>query len=249
MFGMAFMSVSLGGAIPGAGCAPAEVGGSRCSVSGSIGDDGVTLTGNQHNDGTDGGTKGSKHKKKVDDCNKVLRGCDKIGAISPGAPGNPGITISDIKNFKATSGNDHMQPNGWMVVGLDTNFYSVVGTELVGGSLLGNPATVRFTPESWHWTYGDGSSATHPSAGRTWAALHVAVFDRTPTSHVYQHPGTYYIDLDITFRADYRYAGGPWIPVIGTLTLPANRLRATAGYAKTVLVNRDCTQDPAGPGC
>jgi hypothetical protein len=136
-----------------------------------------------------------------------------------------------------------------MIVGLATNFYSIVGVEIENGQLLGQPASVRFTPISWHWTYGDGKSATRSTAGRTWAAQHIAEFDPTPTSHVYTAEGTYYIDLTITFRAEYRYAGGPWLPVIGTIALPANRLKATAGDAKTVLVGRDCTQNPSGPGC
>ena len=55
--------------------------------------------------------------------------------------------------------------------------------------------------------------------------------------------------LSITFTADYRFDGGKWTRVFGTLTLPANRLVATAGDAKTVLVNHDCTQNPHGPGC
>ena len=66
---------------------------------------------------------------------------------------------------------------------------------------------------------------------------------------VYRAEGTYFIDLSITFTADYKYATGNWTHVLGTITLPANRLEATAGDAKTVLVNRDCTQNPSGPGC
>jgi hypothetical protein len=169
--------------------------------------------------------------------------------IPPGAPGNTGVTINDLKNFPATPGTDHMEPNGWMIVGLDTNFYSVVGVEIVNGTLLGQPASVRFTPISWHWTYGDGTGATRGTPGSTWAAQGIPEFDPTTTSHVYTAKGTYFIDLSITFRAEYKYAAGNWTRVLGTITLPANRLEATAGDAKTVLVNRDCTQNPSGPGC
>lgn len=217
-------------------------------VSGSTDKGGVTLSGSKNKAGKGGGK--GKTESAHDKCVRLhyLR-CDIVGIIPPGGKGNPAITINDLRHFPAFPGTDHMEPNGWMVVGLNTNFYSVVGTELVNGTLLGNPATVRFTPESWHWTYGDGTSSTRTTAGRTWAAQRIPDFDATPTSHVYSRPGTYYIDLDITFRAEYRYAGGPWIPVVGTVTLPANRLKATAGSAKTVLVNRDCAQNPTGPGC
>ena len=74
-------------------------------------------------------------------------------------------------------------------------------------------------------------------------------FDPTPTSHLYRAKGTYEIDLDIQFGAEYRYAGDGWTPVAGTIDVPANRLRAVAGDAKTVLVNHDCLVNPKGPGC
>jgi hypothetical protein len=124
-----------------------------------------------------------------------------------------------------------------------------VSVEVKNGTLLGQPASVRFTPISWHWTYGDGTAAVKGTKGTTWAAQNIPEFDPTPTSHVYTAEGTYFIDLDITFRAEYQFANRGWTPVIGTLTLPANRLEATAGDAKTVLVSHDCTQNPGAPGC
>jgi hypothetical protein len=131
-----------------------------------------------------------------------------------------------------------MEPNGWMIVGLDTNFYATVGNEAINGTLLGQPASVRFTPVAWHWNYGDGASATRATAGATWASQDIQQFDPTTTSHVYRKAGTYSIDLSIEFGAEYKYASGAWTPVDGTITVPANRLRATAGSAKTVLVGR-----------
>jgi hypothetical protein len=201
-------------------------------VSGDINDGGVTLSGHKNSPGSGGSGQ-----------------CSWLTIIPPGGPGNPAVTINDLKNFKPVPGTDHMQPNGWMVVGLDTNFYSVVGVEVQNGVLLGQPASVRFTPISWHWTYGDGTAATRGTPGATWAAQGIPEFDPTPTSHIYAADGTYFIDLSITFRAEYKYSTGNWTPVVGTITLPANRLEATAGDAKTVLVNHDCAQNPSGPGC
>jgi hypothetical protein len=37
--------------------------------------------------------------------------------------------------------------------------------------------------------------------------------------------------------------------VIGVLPVPANRLHASAGEAKTVLVEQNCLTRPNGPGC
>jgi hypothetical protein len=223
-------------------------------TSGEINDGGVTLSGHKNKPGSGGSGQSSGKGKGKSDPYACPPGtpavaCSWFTIIPPGAPGNPAVTINDLKNFRPVPGTDHMQPNGWMVVGLDTNFYSVVGVEVQNGVLLRQPASVRFTPISWHWTYGDGTVATRGTPGATWAAQGIPEFDPTPTSHVYAADGTYFIDLSITFRAEYKYATGNWTPVVGTITLPANRLEASAGDAKTVLVNHDCAQNPSGPGC
>jgi hypothetical protein len=234
-------------------CSGADVLSGKCNISGTINGPGVDLSGHEGAPGSapgkGSGGKPGKPKPTEPVCQGLPEACQQITIIPPGAPGNPAVTINDLKNFPASPGTDHMQPNGWMIVGLDTNFYSVVGTEIVDGTLLGHPASVRFTPVSWHWTYGDGTSATRSTPGATWAAQGIPEFDPTSTSHVYNAAGTYFIDLSITFTADYRYAGTTWTHVAGTITLPANRLEASAGDAKTVLVNHDCTQNPSGPGC
>ncbi|MEO7123641.1 MAG: hypothetical protein ABI400_11105 [Lacisediminihabitans sp.] len=159
------------------------------------------------------------------------------------------VTISDLVNFKPAPGVDHMEPNGWMIVGLNTNFYATAQSQVQTGVLLGQQASVRFTPARFRWSYGDGHSANLGTKGATWAAQGIREFERTPTSHVYAKAGSYDIDLTIDFSAEYRYAGDNWIPVVGTLPVPANRLHATAGDAKTVLVQRNCSALPRGPGC
>lgn len=159
------------------------------------------------------------------------------------------VTTRDIAAFVPTPGRQQMEPDGWTVAGLHTNFYAITEQHVVAGTLLGRPADVRFTPTAFHWVYGDGAAATKPTKGATWAAQGLDEFDPTPTSHVYQRLGDYTITLMITFGAEYRFDGGPWRPVIGSLTLPANDLHLRVGTAKTVLVEHDCFANPAGPGC
>lgn len=161
----------------------------------------------------------------------------------------PVPSLSDIALFRPTPGVDHMEPDGWFVTGLDANFYATGGSSVVEGELFSYPAWVRFTPIRWQWAYGDGATATKATRGGTWASQGIAEFDPTPTSHVYTVPGTYYIDLTIGYRAEYSYNGSSFAPIAGTLWLPANRLVATVGAAKTVLVERDCAARPSGPGC
>ena len=248
---IALFGVLLGPPTPVSNCTALERQTTGCAT-GTINGGGIDLSGHKNGPGSGSGTKkpgGGKPKPADPVCTTLPEACPDFGILAPGAPGNPSLSINDLKNFPAVPGTDHMEPNGWMIVGLDTNFYSIVGVEIVNGTLLGQPASVRFTPIAWHWTYGDGHTATRGTPGTTWAAQSIPEFDPTPTSHVYTAEGTYYIDLSITFRAEYKYATGNWTPVYGTITLPANRLKATAGDAKTVLVNHDCTQNPSGPGC
>ncbi len=167
----------------------------------------------------------------------------------PPAPAVQPVTLRDIAAFRPSPGVQHMEPNGWVVPGLDANFYSVVDQQLVAGTLLGRPATVRFTPVGWHWNYGDGSAAVRATKGATWAAQGLHEFDPTATSHVYQAEGEYVIRLSIDFRAEYRFGSAGFVPLVGTINLPANELRVTVTGAKTVLVDRDCLANPTGPGC
>ena len=159
------------------------------------------------------------------------------------------VTLADIASFRPDPAIDHMEPNGWTIAGLDTNFYATGGRQVIYGVLLGRSAVVRFTPVGWHWSYGDGAAARHPFAGDTWAAQGVREFDATGTSHVYREYGTYSIDLDVDLAAEYQFAGGSWVEIDGVITLPANQLVISVGDAKTVLVERECTSNPAAPGC
>jgi hypothetical protein len=228
-------------------CTSEEAKTTGCVV-GHISDDGVTLTGTEQQPGLDGEfpqRAGDDAPPPADDGGQLLDPSAPRDGYTVTAP----ITLADIAQFHPTPGTDHMEPNGWMVVGLDTNFYAVAVAQVREGQLLGRSASVRFTPRNYRWTYGDGTSATRATRGSTWAAQGMAEFDPTPTSHVYRAKGTYTIDLTIGFGAEYRYDGGSWIPIAGTLAVPANRLVATAGDAKTVLVAKDCSANPFGPGC
>ncbi|MEO8528326.1 MAG: hypothetical protein ABI435_04550 [Pseudolysinimonas sp.] len=228
-------------ALPTAVCGPSTAQFGCPAVSGEINGDHVDLTGTSQTPGRGhGGPSSSPTPPQPSDCLPCPR--DIFTVSEP-------VTIADIAAFRPTPGRQLMEPDGWTIAGRETNFYAIVGTQIVNGQLLGQSADVRFTPISYHWAYGDGQAATKSTKGGTWASQRVAEFDPTPTSHVYQALGDYTITLSITFRAEYRYAGGEWIPVIGTLTLRANDLQIRVGSAKTVLVDHDCIQNAGGPGC
>jgi hypothetical protein len=185
-------------------------------------------------------------------CEEVFAGfCYGQGRGKPvePTPSIPAITLSDLAVFRPQAAVQFMQPDGWMVVGLPTNFVAVIDRHVVSGTLLGAPADVRFTPVAYRWRYGDGTAARLGTRGASWASLGLSEFDATSTSHVYRASGTYVIELDVEYTAEYRFAGGAWTSLTGVIVLPANDLVATAGGAVTVLVDRDCAREPAGPGC
>lgn len=229
------------------------------SVSGNISGDAAVLTGSAGSPGAGTGTGTGGGGGSTDDgaptapadplaqC-LIVVAARCLYAVDHGTPVQP-ITLADIAAFRPDADVDHMEPNGWMIVGLDTNFFATGGTQVKDGTLLGQPASVRFTPRTWRWAYGDGAGAAIGTPGATWAAQGIPEFDPTGTSHIYRAAGTYYIDLTIDYSAEYRFAGTQWIGIPGILAVPANRLVATAGDAKTVLVERECTVNPAGPGC
>jgi hypothetical protein len=222
-------------------CTQLEIRNNTCTVETS--NDGTEVGIGGTKDGGGGGSSGGGGGSSSDDDPPLGNGTDDWGSVLL----RP--TLSDLVNFRPTPGIDHMEPNGWFIEGLDANFYATGGSSVQSGTLLGLPARVRFTPVAWTWTYGDGKSATRTTPGATWKAQHIREFDPTPTSHIYTKPGTYYIDLTLTYRAEYTWGSSAWLPIDGNLYLPANRLRATVGDAKTVLFNENCAQNPSGAGC
>jgi hypothetical protein len=165
------------------------------------------------------------------------------------APGTPGITVADLERFLPGGDEIVTEPAAFGIRGLPVNFIADRGIRTVDGELLGQPVQVQFLPVSFAWDYGDGATAATEHPGATWERLRVAEFDETPTSHTYADRGTVTVRVSATVVARYRTAGGPWIPVPGTATLPSAERDLRIVAISTVLVSDDCLADPEGPGC
>jgi hypothetical protein len=161
----------------------------------------------------------------------------------------PVVTTREIAHLVPAVGTQGMEPKGWMVVGLPTNFYAEVSPSVVSTTLLGSAAEVRFTPTSFLWAHGDGSTITSANGGATWAALGLAEFSETSTSHVYNRPGRYSISLTVQYTAEYRIAGSPWRPLAGTVPSLSPPISASAKTSETMLVADDCRRPRPSPGC
>jgi hypothetical protein len=174
-----------------------------------------------------------------------------VPACEPQTPCDPALVVRvrDLVSIPAAPPVQGMEPDGWLVVGTPTNFFASASTHTSSGSLLGAPAEVRFTPVGYTWDYGDGSTGTSSGGGASWAALGLAEFSETSTSHVFESSGTLTIGLSVSYAAEYRFAGGEWRTVEGLLEVPGEPMTAIADRAGTVLVAEACAANPTGPGC
>ncbi|WP_156401957.1 hypothetical protein [Agromyces sp. Soil535] len=159
------------------------------------------------------------------------------------------VTLRDIVSFRPATPGHEMEPGGWAIVGLPANFVAAASVEVVSGTLLGQPADVRFTPVGYRWTHSDGAVVDSGTPGATWAVLGQREFTATPTSHVYGAPGEYTVDLAVVLSAEYRFAGSAWRSIAGTLTVASEPQRVLVGEFDTVLTQGDCNANPSGPGC
>jgi hypothetical protein len=159
------------------------------------------------------------------------------------------VTIADLASFRPLTGTTQMEPNGWTVAGLPTNFWVTATTHTLTGPLLDRPATVQFTPVATRYNYGDGTPTVRTPLGGSWASSGMAEFSETGTSHIYRSTGTYTVTPQVDFTVQYSYDGGAWVPVDGILTATADPLTANVVRASTVLVADDCLEAPNGPGC
>ena len=238
------------GAIVGCPDVRGEIGDGAAIIDGELTNGGGPGSGSGGGGGGASGPPGSVEMPMP--CEEVFAGyCYGEGQPKPidAEPGEPAVTWNDLAVFRPRVPTQYMQPDGWMVVGLPTNFVARTEAHIVSGTLLGAPADVRFTPVGWRWRYGDGSAQRRTTPGSSWQSLGLREFDATPTSHVYTAPGTYVIELDVEFAAEYRFGGSTWRSLAGIIVVPANDLVATAGDAVTVLVDRDCREGAVGPGC
>ncbi|MFB4352047.1 hypothetical protein RAC69_02780 [Microbacterium sp. LS_15] len=158
------------------------------------------------------------------------------------------MTIADLQQFAPPATSATVEPGGIGVAGLPANFVAAAEPHTVTGTLFGAPLSVRFTPTSYEYSYGDGTSALLTTPGRSWADLGQAQFTPTPTSHVYERRGVFFADVDIHYTAEIDLGGG-WIPVTGEIITDGPPQRIRVLDARTALVAHTCTERGDAPGC
>ncbi|WP_228495050.1 hypothetical protein [Clavibacter sp. VKM Ac-2873] len=161
----------------------------------------------------------------------------------------PGVSLADVAQFVPRDAGIRSQPNGWAIVGAPVNLFTDAATQVVDGVLLGRPAQVRFVPVSFSWDHGDGTTTTVVGAGASWKELGQQDFTQTDTSHVYSSVGDRQVSLTIAYSPAYRFDGGGWLPIPGTLPVQVGPVTIRVLQGSTVLVGGACGERNAGPGC
>jgi len=169
-------------------------------------------------------------------------------APAPAAPDPTTATIEDVAQFAPQPPRVIGEPDGVGVVGMPTNFVVDAAEHTVTGRIFDVPVTVRFTPVSYAFDYGDGSTRETTSPGTSWDDLDVPQFTATDTSHSYGAAGEYEASVTIRYAAEAD-AGGGWFPIAGLLELNTPTTVIRVVEVDTALVERTCDEDPSGPGC
>jgi hypothetical protein len=164
-------------------------------------------------------------------------------------PATPSATIADFVSFAPAPAVPTSEPGAFAVRNLHANFIASASTHTRQGVLLGQPAAAEFTPYAFEWDYGDGTTVTTRTTGSTWQSLGLAEFTPTPTSHVYTERGTYPVTLTTYYTVRAAYADGQWWQVAGVLPITSAPVDIRVVSVDTVLVDKDCVENPSGPGC
>jgi hypothetical protein len=168
---------------------------------------------------------------------------------APVAAVTPGVSLADVAQFVPRSASIRSQPNGWALVGAPVNLFTDATAQVVDGTLLGRPAQVRFVPVSFTWDHGDGTVSTTAGPGASWKQLGQQDFTSTDTSHAYPSIGDRRVAVTIAYSPSYRFDGGGWQQVPGTLPVVIGPVTIHVLQGSTVLVGGVCGTRNAGPGC
>jgi len=223
-------------------CTAAQITTSTCSVGGGTTGDGVDLWGNASWGGSDPGDADSG----PDECPIVVNG--QCEGSSPPKDGSGPTTVRDIESFRPRSPQQFVEPDGWSIRHVPTNFWSNAATHVVSGQLLGNPAHVRFTPVLYRRYFGDGLRTTTTHRGASLQELGQSPWTRTPTSHSYDDAGNYRVRLVVWYTAEFRFGNQYWRDLDGMVTARGNDIELLVVSTETVLVARQCRTAAVGCG-
>lgn len=145
----------------------------------------------------------------------------KSSSTTEESPPTPPTNASHLRGFRPTKPTIRVEPDAWSLPGLPLNVYAEAYRHRVRGELLGWPVEVRFTPVAYYWDYGDGSRRTVGQTGASLASLGQRQFRPTATSHGFERPGDYSINLRVDYRVEFRFEDDAFDDIDGVVSAQA----------------------------
>lgn len=236
-------------------CTAVEMAAGLCSVTntGTTVDIGATRPG-RSDDARAGHDGDSGSARPLEDS-----GGDATRPVAPGCGGLRGEGCYTVEVMRQPTLNDLVsfapaplalldEPGGVGLVGLPVNFVVGIRTHEQSGVLFDRAVTVRFTPDTVVFAYGDGTTRATADGGSTWGALGLPAFGATETSHAYRTRGSYVASASVRYTAAVDFGGG-WRSVPGTLDIATGSTTVEVFEVRTALVADTCLEAPAAPGC
>ncbi|USR80061.1 PKD domain-containing protein [Arcanobacterium pinnipediorum] len=94
-----------------------------------------------------------------------------------------------------------------LLLNKETYFSSTAASHSAALNVAGHSISIKLTPTSYHWDFGDGEEQKTASAGGIWPDGQVR--------HAYQRSGTYQPAVTVTWSAIAQLPSGSWVPVPG----------------------------------
>ncbi|MGN6331111.1 MAG: PKD domain-containing protein [Motilibacteraceae bacterium] len=173
------------------------------------------------------GTLGPWEKQAESRC--IALADPRTGVVGP-AVLQPADVLTAFKKLPLPAGTLQVQPNGRILVNLDTIFSakSTLPAAPYALTLLGHDVRVRAHEQTWTFDFGDGATLVSDTPG--------APYPRRDITHDYTRKGSYQVSVQVTYTGEYSVDGGPWQDVPGTATVPGAPVPLQVLEARTQLV-------------
>lgn len=125
----------------------------------------------------------------------------------------PGVVLRALRRLGLPEAEARTQPEGTTLVNFDTIFYADAEPQTRDVTLLGRPVTIEATPVEFVWHHGDGTSRTTAEPGAPYPARDITHRYASATDEPLAPR------VDVTYRARFRVADGPWRPISETVTV------------------------------
>lgn len=260
---LSFSGVATGTAVWLEACSQASrTGGSCVGISSSVNADGVTLGATLTSPGVPGSSVSTPASSVFSSpriprpprnpvlgsrqCSIILAGLCRGQSAPKNPPPRaarvqrapiPPTSVSDLVAFQPLPPGIVIEPGSWSLPRVPTNIFSSASAQSQSGTLLGWPIEVRFSPQSYRWSYGDGVSVTRSESGSSWGQNQ---FGSTSTSHVYTAPGTYTVTLEVDYSVSYRFDQGGFVPLAGVVSRAGPPATLQILRVDSVLVDEGC---------